>query len=59
MRDALGEIHWPRLADLLCILCWRAAWRRVVLLPEIFALQMTASGDVSFPKTVIPVFPDL
>ena len=23
----------------------------VVLLPEIFALQMTASGDVSFPKT--------
>ena len=26
----------------------------VVLLPEIFALQMTASGDMSFPKTFSP-----
>ena len=29
----------------------------VVLLPEIFALQMTASGDVSFPKTFSQYFP--
>lgn len=27
-----------------------------VLLPEIFALQMTASGDVNFPKTVTSYF---
>ena len=29
----------------------------VVLLPEIFALQMTASGDMSFPKTFSQYFP--
>ena len=29
----------------------------VVLLPEVFALQMTASGDVSFPKTFSQYFP--
>jgi uncharacterized membrane protein YfhO len=29
----------------------------VVLLPEIYALQMTASGDVSFPKTFTQYFP--
>lgn len=28
----------------------------VVLLPEIFALQMTASGDVNFPKTISSYF---
>ncbi len=28
----------------------------VVLLPEIFALQMTASGDVNFPKTLSSYF---
>lgn len=28
-----------------------------VLLPEIFALQMTASGDVNFPKTFSAYFP--
>ena len=28
----------------------------VILLPEIYALQMTASGDVSFPKTVSSYF---
>ena len=29
----------------------------VVLLPEIYALQMTASGDFNFPKTVTSYFP--
>ena len=29
----------------------------IVLLPEVFALQMTASGDVSFPKTFSQYFP--
>lgn len=29
----------------------------VVLLPEIFALQMTASGDFNFPKTFTQYFP--
>lgn len=28
-----------------------------VLVPEIYALQMTASGDISFPKTVSQYFP--
>ena len=28
----------------------------IILLPEIYALQMTASGDVSFPKTVSSYF---
>ena len=31
----------------------------VVCLPEVFALQMTASGDVSFPKTFSQYFPNL
>ncbi len=29
----------------------------VVLIPEIYALQMTASGDINFPKTVSQYFP--
>ncbi len=40
-----------------CIRFWRVRWRLRVLLPEIAALQSTASGDFNFPTTLEIYFP--
>lgn len=56
-----GRMRWKALVGR-CL--WFAVYSALaggiaaaVLVPEIYALQMTASGDISFPKTVSQYFP--